>query len=136
MNSCCLRLICFLHAPAVLTHMTLRSRLCFVLKCEHHGGRACRMCHSAAAEAFYTSPSRKQLYKAHRISGEGEVGEICGFLVTGGRCWGSSAAFVGLSWLWNSWTQYISCWSPQEVSILHSITSVGLPAWFNGLQLF
>lgn len=87
-------------------------------------------------QLFIQWPQGKELYRAHKISGGEEVSEICWFLVAGGRCWGSAAAFVGLPCLWNSWTQYVSCWSPQEVSIMHDITSVGLPAWFNGRQLF
>lgn len=88
----------------------LPSTLCSVLK-HLHGRGTCWTCHSAAARGcLYSGLEEKNCTKPTKLLDF--VSEICWSLVTGGRHWGSAAAFAGLLCLCNSQTQFFMCWSP------------------------
>lgn len=86
-------------------------------------------------EAFRTAASRKRIvHSPQDLRGE-RLGKAAGSLAPVGGTGEAQQLERALPGLWSSGARG-SCWSPQGVSVMHNITSVGLPAWFNGLQLF
>lgn len=85
-------------------------------------------------EAFCTAVWRKRfVHSPQDLRGEG-LGKAVGSVAPVGGTAGAHLEWTlpGLGSIW----AHGSCWSPQGVSVMHNITLVGLPAWFNGLQLF